>query len=151
MKIGQLSKATGITTQTIRFYESEGLLPEPPRTQSGYRAYNDDHLERVRFIIKAKRVGLSLDEVRGILQLHDRDEPTCKHVRSLLEQKIAQAERVIKDLQDFTAKLTQLKDEAVDLMDCKPLGGNICAIIEGSGNEVAVAALDLLEPTPGSR
>ena len=151
MKIGQLSKATGITTQTIRFYEREGLLLDPPRTESGYRAYDDDHLERVRFVIKAKRVGLSLDEIRGILQLHDRDEPTCKHVRSLLEQKIAQAERVIKDLQDFTAKLAQLRDENVALMDCKPLGGNICAIIESSGNEVAVAALDLLEAIPGSR
>ena len=108
-------------------------------------------MDRVLLIIRAKRVGLSLDEIKGILQLRDRDEPTCKRVRSLLDQKIAQAERVIRDLQDFTAELTKLRDETVDLMDCKPLGGNICAIIEGSGNEVADATLDLLEATPRPR
>ena len=101
----------------------------------------------MRFIIKAKRVGLSLEEIKGILQLHDRDEPTCIHVRLLLEQKLAQAERVIRDLQDFTAELTQLRDGAAKLMDCKPLGGNICAIIEGSG--IKVADMTLGTDVPG--
>lgn len=83
--------------------------------------------------------------------LHDRDEPTCKHVRLLLDHKIAQAEQVIKDLQGFSAELTQLRNEAIDLVDCKPLGGNICTIIEGSGIKVADSTLDLLEATPGTR
>ncbi len=86
MKIGDLARATGLSTKTIRFYEAEGLIPDPPRTNSGYRAYAEPDVARLGFIIKAKRLGLSLDEIKGVLQLHDRSEPTCVHVRSLLEE-----------------------------------------------------------------
>ena len=89
MKIGQLASATGLTAKTIRFYEGEGLIPDPPRTHSGYRTYADSDVTRLEFILKAKRLGLSLDEIKGILRLHDRSEPTCMHVRALLEEKVA--------------------------------------------------------------
>ncbi len=84
MKIGELARATGVTAKTIRFYEAEGLLPKPQRTYSGYRMYSLEDARRLEFIRKAKRLGLSLGDVRGVLQLHDRSEPTCVHVRSLL-------------------------------------------------------------------
>lgn len=74
MKIGELARATGLSTKTIRFYESEGLIPDPPRTDSGYRSYADPDVAKLGFILKAKRLGLSLDEVKGILQLHDRSK-----------------------------------------------------------------------------
>ncbi len=101
MKIGELAKATNLSTKTIRFYESEGLIPDPPRTNSGYRSYTDSDLVRLEFILKAKRLGLSLDEIKGILKLHDRSEPTCVHVRSLLQEKVAQIDTVIQDLLGF--------------------------------------------------
>ena len=58
MKIGELAKATGLSTKTIRFYEAEGLIPEPPRTDSGYRAYAESDVAKLAFVLKAKRLGI---------------------------------------------------------------------------------------------
>ena len=145
MKIGELAKATGLSTKTIRFYEAEGLIPNPPRTDSGYRAYADPDVARLGFILKAKRLGLSLDEIKGILQLHDRSGPTCVHVRSQLEEKVAQIEKVIQDLLGFKEELETLRDRATDLVDCRPRGGNICSIIEDSGINVAPSSVGWTE------
>ena len=133
MKIGELASATGLSTKTIRFYESEGLIPDPPRFTSGYRSYAHSDVARLEFILKAKRLGLSLDEIKGILKLHDRSEPTCVHVRSLLQDKVAQIDTVIQDLLGFKEELESLRDYATTLVDCRPLGGNICSIVEDSG------------------
>ena len=130
MKIGELAKSTGLSTKTIRFYEAEGLIPDPPRTDSGYRAYVEPDVARLGFILKAKRLGLSLEEIKSILQLHDRSEPTCVHVRNLVSDKLAHVERTIEELQEFRADLIRLREESGDLVDCRPAGGNICGIIE---------------------
>ncbi len=145
MKIGELAKATGLSTKTIRFYEGEGLIPNPPRTDSGYRAYADPDVARLGFILKAKRLGLSLDEIKGILQLHDRSEPTCVHVRSLLEEKLVQIEGVIQDLLVFKEELEALRDQTTSLVDCRAIGGNICSIIEDDGIKVASSSLGWTE------
>ena len=144
MKIGELAKRTGLTAHTIRFYEAAGLLPDPPRTATGYRSYTEAHVARITFILKAKRVALSLDDVKGILQLHDRQQPTCVHVRSLLRDKLEQVDRAIRDLQDFKSELAQLEYQARDLIDCRPMGGKICAIIEHSGPNIPEEALRLV-------
>ena len=151
MKIGELAKATGLSTKTIRFYEAEGLIPDPPRTDSGYRAYAEPDVARLEFILKAKRLGLSLDEIKGILQLHDWSEPTCVHVRLLLEEKVVQIETVIQDLLGFKGELESLRDHATSLVDCRPLGGNICSIIERSGIKVTRSSLGWAEPLGGAR
>ena len=130
MKIGGLAKVAGLTTKTIRFYESDGLLPEPERTSSGYRMYSLEDAERLRFILKAKRLRLSLDEIKSILRLHSRSEPTCGHVRSLIEAKLAQVDRALGDLREFREQLAGIRDEAGALADCRPSGGRICGIIE---------------------
>jgi DNA-binding transcriptional MerR regulator len=145
MRIGELAAATGLTTKTIRFYEGEGLLPEPGRTTSGYRVYGETDSKRLDFVLKAKRLGLSLEEIKGVLQLHDRKEPTCVHVRSLLEEKLSQVEKAIAELQEFRAELFTLRDQAGGLVDCRPLGGDICGIIEGSApadGEIALGWID---------
>ena len=141
MKIGELAKATGLSTKTIRFYESEGLIPNPPRTGSGYRAYDEPDVARVGFIRKAKRLGLTLDDIKGILQLHDRSEPTCVHVRSLLDEKLVQIEAVIQDLLVFKEELKTLQNQATTLTDCRPMGGDIRSIIENSSVKVAPSSL----------
>ena len=151
MKIGELAKATGLSAKTIRFYEAEGLIPNPPRTDSGYRAYTGTDVTRLEFILKAKRLGLSLDEIKGILRLHDRSKPTCVHVRSLLEEKVAQIEAAIQDLLGFKEELQSLGDHATSMVDCRPLGGNICSIIEDSGIKVVPSSLGWAEPMDRTR
>ncbi len=151
MKIGELAKATGLSTKTIRFYEAEGLIPDPPRTGSGYRSYAEPDVARLAFILKAKRLGLSLEEIKEVLQLHDWDQPTCVHVRSLLEEKVTQIETVIQDLLGFKEELESLRDQATSLVDCLPLGGNICSIIEQSGIQVTPSSLEWDEPFGSAR
>ena len=132
MKIGDLARAVGTTVKTIRFYEDAGLIPAAPRTESGYRIYEKADVERLEFIRSAKRLGMSLEEIRGVLQLHDLNEPTCVHVRALLDDKIARIELALKELRDFRRELASLRDKAGDLEDCCPTGGNICGIVERS-------------------
>ena len=150
MRIGELAGSTGQTTKTIRFYEAEGLMPDPPRTPSGYRVYGDEDIERLRFIRMAKRLGLSLEEIGGILRLHDRREPTCAHVRSVLDEKLAQIETALPELQAFRSEISRLKHETGDQTDCRPSGGGICSIIEESGIDISVVNLapSLAGPTP---
>ena len=151
MKIGELGKATGLSAKTIRFYEAEGLIPDPPRTDSGYRSYAEPDVVRLGFILKAKRLGLSLDEIKGILHLHDWRQPTCVHARSLLEEKVVQVETVIQDLLGFKEDLESLRDQTTSLVDCRPLGGNICSIIEQSGIKVTSSSLGWTEPLDSAR
>ena len=131
MKIGELAEASGLTARTIRFYELEGLLPRPPRTASGYRMYASGDLRRLGFVAKAKRVGLTLREIKEILLLNDRDEPTCGHVRTLLDEKLAEIDRAISDLRAIRTQVADIRGRAGELADCRPSGGLICSIIEG--------------------
>lgn len=141
MKIGELATTTGLTTKTIRFYEAEGLLPAPARTPSGYRAYRVDDVARLDFIRKAKRIGMTLREIGGILRLHDSSEPTCLHVRSLLDEKLAQADSALEDLRQFRKEVAEIRQQAGALVDCRPSGGSICGLIEGS--DIAVSEQSL--------
>ena len=144
MKIGDLARAVGTTVKTIRFYEDAGLIPAAPRTESGYRIYEKADVERLEFIRSAKRLGMSLEEIRGVLQLHDLNEPTCVHVRALLDDKIARIELALKELRDFRRELASLRDKAGDLEDCCPTGGNICGIVERSEVTLDEASLTWL-------
>ena len=132
MKIGELARSTGATVKTIRFYEEAGLIQAAARTESGYRVYGTADIERLEFIRKAKRLGMSLDEIGGVLQLHHLNKPTCVHVRALLDDKIARIELALSDLRDFRRELASLRDKAGDLEDCCPTGGNVCGIVERS-------------------
>jgi DNA-binding transcriptional MerR regulator len=132
MKIGELGRATGFKDKTIRYYERQGLVPDPGRTSSGYREYGPEDVDRLQFVRKAKRLGLSLEEIRGILRIHDEREPTCSHVRGLLDQKLVQVDALLRDLQAFRRELAQLRKRAAATTDCRPGGGRICGIIENS-------------------
>ena len=149
MKIGELGKATGLNAKTIRFYEGQGLLPDPPLTSSGYRVYGPEDVKRLEFIRKAKRFGLSLEDISGVLLLHDLREPTCVHVRSLLDEKVAQVDKALFDLQEFRSDIVRLREAAGTLLDCRPSGGDICSIIESSGFQPPTSNLDWGEPRRG--
>ena len=132
MKIGELARTTGFSAQTIRYYETVGILPAPRRSDSGYRAYSPEDQDRLQFVRKAKRIGLSLEEIKGVLRIHGRHEPTCTHVRELLEGKLMQVDQLVEDLQAFRAELSVLRDETAGSSDCRPEGGRICVFIENS-------------------
>ena len=152
MKIGELAKQTGFTTKTIRYYELLGLLAKPERTESGYRLYGPEDVERLEFIEKAKRLGFSLEDIRDVLVLHQQQETPCIHVLALLEQKLRQVDAVLKELRDFRRELASLHREATERLEQLPEGARVCGIIERGVHAKGEAALAWLEfRQPGRR
>ncbi|MDP8927037.1 MAG: heavy metal-responsive transcriptional regulator [Actinomycetota bacterium] len=136
MKIGQLAKQAGVSTAAIRYYERVGVLPEPARRPSGYRDYDEDTLDRLRFIQAGQAVGLTLGELRGVIAFRDRDEIPCAHVLDLIQQRRAELGRRIAQLERTQAHLDALARRARSLQpqDCDP--ALICHLISagrGSG------------------
>ncbi|MGH9771169.1 MAG: MerR family transcriptional regulator, partial [Candidatus Acidiferrales bacterium] len=86
MQIGELAKRSGASVTTIRFYERKGLLPEPQRKESGFRAYNSEALHRLQFIRQAKALGFSLDEVCEILRMGERSKCPCDDVIAIAQR-----------------------------------------------------------------
>lgn len=126
--IGELARLTGLNTNTIRYYESQGLLLRAERSESGYRVYREEDADRLRFIQKAKTLGLSLTEVKDILDHRAEGVSPCSRVATFLDQRIVAVDQRIRDL-------TAFKDELVTLRHRMPPGdeapGKFCGFIEG--------------------
>ncbi len=132
MKIGELADQASVSTKTIRYYESIGLLPEPGRTPSGYRDYDADAAERLRFIRDAQATGLSLAEIQSVLELKDSGRNSCAHTRSLLDRHLADLDAQIERLVDARAELLQLADRAGALDPSSCTDPNRCQVIDTS-------------------
>jgi len=110
LRIGELGARLGLSTATLRYYESLGLLGEPERSPSGYRLFNGDDEERVRFILRAKALDLSLDEIRSLLDLWHQGScgATRTSLRHLVAHKIQEARTRAREAEAFAAQLTQV-------------------------------------------
>ena len=129
VRIGELASSGDVSTKTIRYYEQIGIVDAPPRTSSGYREYGDDAVERLRFIRSAQRVGLSLGEIGGIIEIRSRGSAPCAHVLALISEHVGEIDQRIQDLQSMKAALNSLlrEGEATDPADCRP--SSVCSII----------------------
>lgn len=127
MRIGELAAELGLNPKTIRYYEEIGLLPDAQRSMSGYRLYSDSDLQRLRFILKAKAIGLTLGEIAEILALHRDGEQPCEHVVGLLDDKIAAVDEQLRALEDFRRELVALRNESATTIASDAC---VCGIIE---------------------
>ena len=108
MTIGRLAKRAGVNIDTIRYYERNGLIPEPTRRSSGYREYGSADVARLRFILRAKDLGFTLAEIGELLSLSaDRD---VRGVKRRAEDRLDQVEHKIKELQRVRRGLKTLID-----------------------------------------
>jgi len=98
IKRAELALRSGCNLETIRYYEKIGLMPEPPRTAAGYRVYDETQVARLRFILRGRELGFSIDELRGLLSLVDRGTQTCAGVKALTERHLANVRTKIVDL-----------------------------------------------------
>src|SRR5881227_1682442 len=110
LKSNQLAERGGVNLQTIRYYEREGLLPEPPRRESGYRMFPDISVRRVRIIKRAQEIGFSLGEIRELVMLRVDDRRQSAEVRNLAEAKIADIEEKIRTLKAMKTALRGLTE-----------------------------------------
>lgn len=135
MRIGELAKRLDLNTQTIRYYERIGLLPQPERTTAGYRLYGDER--RLRFVKNARSVGLPLGEVKEVLGFHERGETPCAYVIEAIARRSREIERQIADLREFKRNLDELYERARKRTVHEPQPGNYCHIIENSKGQIA--------------
>ena len=108
LSIGALSKMTGTTVETIRWYERVGMLPTPARTKGNYRSYGRAHLERLSFVRRARDLGFTLDQVRELLRLADRQDESCDSVDRVAREHLTEVERKIADLEALRRELKDL-------------------------------------------
>lgn len=110
LKIGQVAKQSGISVETVRYYEQRGLIPEPDRLPSGYRVYPATILQRLHFIHRCKDLGFSLQEIGELLSLQTDPTTSSALVKQQVEYKIALVKTKISELQKIEHSLEQLSD-----------------------------------------
>ncbi|MEO6350955.1 MAG: heavy metal-responsive transcriptional regulator [Candidatus Limnocylindrales bacterium] len=129
MRIGELSRQSGVPSTTLRYYEQAGLLAAPRRTASGYRAYDGETLNRLAFIRAAQSVGLTLAEIRDVMAIRDGGRAPCQHVQEIVDRRRAEVRTRIADLRRLEADLARVSRAAaaLDPAECEPSG--ICGAI----------------------
>jgi len=113
IKIGQIAEKAGVTVETLRFYESQALIPKPARSQGGYRLYTADAVKRVRFIQRAKELGFSLKDIQSLLELRNEPGTTCGAIRAQTVKKIAEVDDKIRGLTSIRNALSNLADRCL--------------------------------------
>ena len=128
LKIGEVSKQTGVAVGALRYYESLGLLTAK-RARNGYRTYPPSAVHQVQFIKKAQALGFSLEEIGEVLTVHAHGDRPCELVRSLLQEKIEQLAVQIEKMTVFKAELEQYRDSWAENQP-RPQPNDICPLIE---------------------
>lgn len=105
MQIGIVAKKIGLSVDAIRFYERNGLLPRPPRTEGGFRRYGENDVDTLAFVRRVQGLGFKLDEIRGLLQLRGNRLQPCAPVRRRLQEKLADVQRKRSDLRKLEYEL----------------------------------------------
>jgi MerR family copper efflux transcriptional regulator len=128
LTIGQVARRAGVGVETVRFYEREGELSEPPRRASGYRQSSEQVVTRLHFIKRAQQLGFSLKEITELLQLRVDAQTSCEEVKQRTEAKIAEVERKLIELRRMRQALLQ-----------------VAALCTGQGPASACPMLDALD------
>ena len=124
MMIGQVAKQTGCKVETIRFYEKERLLPEPPRSEGGNRLYTTDLVDRLVFIRRSRELGFTMNEIRQLLSLVDEKQVSCDRVKAIADSHLKDVRDKIADLKKMERTLQQLSNQ------CPGGGKPDCPIIQ---------------------
>jgi Cd(II)/Pb(II)-responsive transcriptional regulator len=131
LKIGELAKRTGSLVATIRYYEREGLLPEPARSEGNYRVYADTDLERLQFIRHCRSLDMTLEEIRNLLRFRDAPDRNCGEVNALLDEHIQHVGKRIKELKLLQQNLRALRNLCRQEQATKD-----CGILQSLGSAV---------------
>jgi MerR family mercuric resistance operon transcriptional regulator len=133
MRTHEVAERAGVNTQTLRYYERRGILPDPPRSPAGYRDYPDTTVRMLRFVKRAQELGFTLADIEGLLELADGGPESCDAARQLAESHIAELARKIADLQRMRASLAQLVDTCQ-----RPRADRSCPLLAAIESDVAL-------------
>ncbi|MDD1783845.1 Zn(2+)-responsive transcriptional regulator [Enterovibrio sp. ZSDZ35] len=133
LQIGQLAKLAGVSGDTLRFYEKVGLITPSSRSESGYRLYQEDAISRVHFILKAKRIGLTLEDIQEMLEIRlEASLHSCAEVKGITQKKLDEIDQKITELTEIRNALKKLNDAC-----CGHVEDNAshCSILEALASE----------------
>jgi MerR family transcriptional regulator, copper efflux regulator len=129
LKIGEVSRLSGIGIEALRFYEKSGLLDRPGRTYSGYRLYDESVLTRLDFIKKAQILGFTLDEIKQLIAHKQAGENPCAEVRAVVKKRLVELDEKIRQMNAYRAELSAALAEWEEKGEAE---GHVCGLIEGS-------------------
>lgn len=129
LTISKVAQLSGVGVETVRFYERQGLIAQPPKPVNGFRSYPPETVRRIRFIRRAKDIGFSLREIHELLGLYFGEQTRCQEVRERAEVKIADMESKIADLNRMKSALQALVDECGN-------GQGECPILESLADDL---------------
>lgn len=110
MKIGELSRFSGCSIQTIRYYERENLLPQPKRSEGNFRLYDQAILEQLMFIKRCRSLDMTLDEIRGLLAFKNDPNACCDTVNLIVDEHLGKVTARIRELQNLKSQLVDLQN-----------------------------------------
>ena len=122
LKIGELAKRANCQIETIRYYERQGLIHVPERTEGNYRLYQDAHVERLRFIRQCRSLDMALDEIRTLLRFCDAPEENCGEVNALLDEHIGHVAKRVTELKAMEKRLKELRRQCMRTRPAKDCG-----------------------------
>jgi DNA-binding transcriptional MerR regulator len=126
LRVAELAAAVGVGAHTVRYYEKAGLLPGPARTPAGYRVYQSDAVDRLRFIQGAQRLGLRLRDIKDLLAIRDTGVCPCEPAEDLLRRRLADLDAEMTRLGALRKQMVTMV-EALPSSDCPPpLPGSWC-------------------------
>ncbi|HEX8710059.1 MAG TPA: heavy metal-responsive transcriptional regulator [Pyrinomonadaceae bacterium] len=129
LKIGEVSKLSGVGIEALRFYERSGLLGRPARSESGYRMYGEEVLERLSFIKRAQVLGFSLEEIRRIIEEKRAGQNPCAEVREIVRLRLQELDERLKEMRRYRNELAKALAGWDSVGDAP---GHVCGLIEGT-------------------
>ena len=134
MRIGEAAARAGVEASAIRFYEGNGVLPAPERSDSGYRLYGEDQVDLIRFVKRARSLEIPLDDIRQIVELRTGGQAPCAVVRTVIARQAAAIDARIAELEDLRREMTRLQGLAEQVADDWPDGACVCHIVESNNS-----------------
>ncbi|HUF52967.1 MAG TPA: heavy metal-responsive transcriptional regulator [Dehalococcoidia bacterium] len=137
LRIGELANRTGFSTKTLRYYEEIGLVRPAERSESGYRLYSDEVLDRLRFVRRSRGLGLRLEDIKRILEISDEGRIPCEHVVGIVDREVAEVSEQMARLRTLRRDLTDLRARLIDAVETGSAGpGRACPCFENGDEPV---------------
>jgi DNA-binding transcriptional MerR regulator len=135
MKVTALAKFLNTSADTVRFYTRIGLLTPLKDEQNGYKFYNETQQQRLRFILSARQLGFTVDDIRQIFEQSASEKSACPLVRKIIEKRLAEIEQQFQQTQKLREKMINAMDDWRTMPDKEPNGHSICHLIESFTHE----------------
>ncbi|WP_250657149.1 MerR family transcriptional regulator [Alkalimarinus coralli] len=130
MRVNELSKRAGVTSDTVRYYTRIGLLTPSKERENGYKNYNTADEKRLHFIIKSRHLGFSIVEIQEIINMSSTGNSPCCRVREVVKKRLNDAQQSIEELQQLYQRLKRAAATWETMPDGEPTGDSVCSLIE---------------------